>query len=80
VVGLFVRETVLLLLLGLCIGGPLAVAGAHALKSLLFGVAATDPLTLVLSILVLLGASFLATAIPLSRASRVNPVTALRYE
>jgi predicted permease len=80
VVGLFVRETILLLLLGLGIGGPIAIAGSHALKNLLFGIAPTDPWTLVLSILVLLAAALLATGIPLLRASCVNPVTALRYE
>jgi ABC-type antimicrobial peptide transport system permease subunit len=80
VVGLFIRETVVLLLLGLCIGVPIAVAAARALKSLLFGIAPTDPLTLVTSVLLLLGAALLATAIPLRRAARVSPMTALRYE
>ena len=80
IVGLFARESLILLLVGLSIGGPLAIASAHALKSLLFGVAATDPLMLLISVIVLALAALLATSIPLWRAARVDPMVALRWE
>ncbi len=80
VAGLFARESFILVLSGLIIGAPMALASAQALKSLLFGVAVTDPVTLVISIAVLAFAAFLATSIPLWRAAKVNPVVALRWE
>ncbi len=80
VTGLFARESLTLVLVGLIIGTPVALVSAHALRSLLFGVGATDPLTLLISVIVLALAALLATSIPLWRASRVNPVIALRWE
>jgi predicted permease len=80
VASLFARESLILVLVGLAIGAPVALVSAHALRSLLFGVGATDPLTLLISVVVLALAALLATSIPLWRAARVNPVTALRWE
>jgi predicted permease len=80
VASLFARESVTLVLVGLIIGAPVALVSAHALRSLLFGVGATDPLTLLISVVVLALAALLATSIPLWRAARVNPVIALRWE
>jgi predicted permease len=80
VAGLFARESLILLLAGLAIGAPVALVSAHALRSLLFGVGATDPLTLLISAAVLASAALLATSIPLWRAARVNPMIALRWE
>ena len=80
VANLFARESLALVLIGLVIGAPVALISANALRSLLFGVRATDPWTLFLSIVVLALAALLATSIPLWRAARVNPVIALRWE
>ena len=80
VAGLFARECAALILAGLAIGVPIALVSGRALKSLLFGVAGTDPLTLLLSLVVLALAALLAMAIPLWRAASVNPTIALRYE
>jgi predicted permease len=80
VAGLFARESLILVLAGLIIGAPVALLSAHALRSLLFGVGATDPLTLLISVVVLALAALLATSIPLWRAARVNPIIALRWE
>jgi predicted permease len=80
VASLFARESLILVLVGLIIGAPVALLSAHALRSLLFGVGATDPLTLLISVVVLALAALLATSIPLWRAARVNPVIALRWE
>jgi ABC-type antimicrobial peptide transport system permease subunit len=73
-------ESAILVLAGLSIGGPLALVSANALRSLLFGVTASDPRTLFISITVLALAALLATFIPLWRATRVEPMTALRWE
>jgi ABC-type antimicrobial peptide transport system permease subunit len=80
VIGLFARESLMIMVAGLILGGPLALASSRALSSLLFGVAPTDPWTLLASVLLLLLAALLATSIPLWRASRINPLVALRWE
>jgi len=80
VASLFARESLALIFAGLALGAPIALASGQALKSLLFGVAGTDPLTLFLSLVVLGAAALLAMAIPLWRAASVNPTVALRYE
>jgi predicted permease len=80
VASLFARESLILVLAGLAIGAPVALVSAHALRSLLFGVGAADPLTLIVSVIVLALAALLATSIPLWRAARVNPIIALRWE
>ncbi len=80
VAALFAAESGLWLAVGLGIGGALALACARAFEGLLFGVAGTDPVTLSLSILLLAIAACLGMAMPLWRATRVDPVVALRAE
>ena len=72
------REGAVPLMAGVAVGGLLALAGGQALRGVLFGVAPTDPLTMTGSILVLTGVALAATAIPLWRAVRVDPIVALR--
>ena len=66
------------------IGAVIGLAGAFVLtrwmSSMLFGVTASDPMTYVLVFLVSLGAALLACWLPARRASRVDPLVALRYE
>jgi putative ABC transport system permease protein len=66
------------------VGVVIGVAGSLALtrtmQSLLFGVSATDPLTLVEVVILLAAVSCLASWIPARRATKVDPLVALRYE
>ena len=80
VAALLGRETMGLLLLGAVVVGLLAFACARVLQGVLFGVTAADPPTTVASILLFGAVALLAAAAPLRRASRVEPMVALRSE
>jgi predicted permease len=80
VVWLVLKEALLLLAIGLLIGIPAALALARYVQSQLFGVHFADPLTLIVAIFSLASAAVLAGFIPARRASRVDPIRALRYE
>ncbi len=69
-----------LAMLGTGIGLLGAFAATRMLKSLLFGVSATDPLTFIVIALLLLLVAALACWIPARRATKVDPITALRCE
>jgi putative ABC transport system permease protein len=64
--------------LGLIIGVVAALALAHLMSSMLFGVSATDPVSLLVAILVLGVAALLACLLPALRATRIDPIAALR--
>ncbi|HEY4423836.1 MAG TPA: ABC transporter permease [Pyrinomonadaceae bacterium] len=74
------RKGIMLTAIGAAIGLIGALALTRWMSSLLFGVSATDPATYVIVLLVALGAALLACSIPASRATRVDPLIALRYE
>jgi len=57
-----------------------AVASSRVMGGYVYGITATDPLTLVAASLLLLFVSLLASYLPARRATGVNPVRALRYE
>jgi len=61
-------------------GLAITLAVARSLSSLLYGVEPTDPLTLAASVFLLLGVGALAAFIPAWRASRIDPMAALRHE
>jgi len=80
VMQLILREGMLLVTAGLAIGVPLSLASSHLLHSFLFGLKATDPLSLITVILLLGIVAALAAFIPARRAAKVDPMVALRYE
>ena len=84
VLWLVVREALVLLVIGSALGLPLAVglaqlASAHV-PDLLFGVEATDPLTIAIATLTLACVAVFAAYLPARRASRVDPLVALRCD
>ncbi len=67
-------------LIGLAIGLAGAIALSRLMTSMLFGVSTTDPLTFTGVSVVLLAVALLACLIPARRATRVDPIVALRTE
>src|SRR5579864_1505931 len=80
VLQLVLREGMLLVLFGVAAGIPLSLASSRLLNSFLFGLKATDPLSLIAVIFVLGAVAALAGMIPARRAAKVDPMIALRYE
>ena len=73
-------ESLKLVLLGVVIGLIAALAAGRLVASLLFGLAPADGLTITLAMLVMIAVSSFASYLPARRASRVDPIKALRYE
>jgi ABC-type antimicrobial peptide transport system permease subunit len=80
VVWLVLGQVLRLLAIGLAIGIGVVVVAGQALEGLLYGVRAADPGTIVAVTLVLGAVALLAAWAPAWRASRVDPIEALRYE
>ncbi len=77
---LVIRQSLLLVSIGIVIGLGGAFALTRVMESLLFGISATDRLTFVLISLLLAGIALLASYLPARRATKVDPMIALRYE
>jgi predicted permease len=77
---MILRETLVLVLIGLVIGVPTALFAARFVSSQLFGLQSADPAALISAAVVLTVVALGAGYFPARRASRVNPLTALRYE
>ena len=80
VIRLILSEVAILVGIGLAVGLGLTLAGSKAASSMLFGLKPRDPLTLALTVLILAAIGFGASFLPAHRASRLDPMTALRYE
>jgi predicted permease len=80
VLWMVLREALIMLTIGVIIGVPLSGAGTRALQSMLFGVGLFDPPSIGSSVFLLLAVGILAAFLPARRATRVDPMIALRYE
>lgn len=80
VVWMILRETLLLVVSGVAIGIPVALVLSRFTESFLWGLTPNDPLVIVAAAVTLLGVGALAGYLPARRASRVDPIRALRYE
>jgi predicted permease len=74
------RRALLWTTVGVVIGMPVAMGASRVAESLLFGLSATDPATLAGAAALMLTFGLLAAYIPARRASRIDPIAALKYE
>jgi len=80
VLGAVLKESMILILIGVVFGVPAALAATRLVSTMLFGVGATDATTVAASILLIILVGAAAALLPARRASRVDPMVALRYE
>jgi putative ABC transport system permease protein len=80
VLGMVLAQGAGLVMVGLVLGVVLALALRRILSGMLFGVAPTDPTIFASVVVVLAGVSLLACYLPARRATRIDPLVALRYE
>jgi len=77
---MILRESLILLGIGLALGLPLSLGGLRVLQSQLFELSASDPLTLSGSVLIIASVTLLAAWMPARRATKVDPMVALRCD
>jgi predicted permease len=80
VISMIVSETMGLVVAGLALGGSLSYAAARLIRSRLYGIDPQDPLTIALAAGLLVLVALVATYLPANRASRLDPMAALRRE
>jgi predicted permease len=80
VVWMVLRESLVLVAIGVAIGLPAVLAASKLIKSLLFGLTASDPLALGAASLLMIAVAAFAGYVPARRAARTDPMVALRYE
>jgi len=80
VLWLIMRQVVVVTVVGLAAGVPLAIAGGKAVASLLYGVKPIDPASLVIATVVMTVVAGVAAFVPARRAAQLDPLTALRVD
>jgi macrolide transport system ATP-binding/permease protein len=80
VIWLVLRQAMVMAIVGLAIGLPVAYGSSRLVESFLFGIKANDPLALAAAVGTLVVAAILAGYAPARRASRIDPIAALRHE
>jgi ABC-type antimicrobial peptide transport system permease subunit len=77
---LVIREILLLVVVGIAVGIPITLAGSRLVTNMLYGFHGTDPASLAAAVILLLLVAVFAGYFPARRATRVDPMVALRYE
>jgi predicted permease len=80
VLWMVLRESLVLLVVGLALGLPIAIGGLHYLQSQLYQLSASDPVTMAGSVFIIAAVTVLAAWLPARRASHVDPMVALRCD
>jgi putative ABC transport system permease protein len=80
ILGMILRQSLILTGLGVAIGAIGSLAMTGLLKSLLFGVAPNDPATFIVVAVVLIVSALVASFVPARRAASIDPIAALRSE
>ncbi len=77
---LILREAMLLVLIGVIVGLPAVFLATRFASTFLFGLTPTDPISIGLATVVMFGVTLVAGYIPARKATKVDPLVALRYE
>jgi ABC-type antimicrobial peptide transport system permease subunit len=77
---MILSESLLLLAVGIGLGLPLTLGATRLIKQQLFGLSALDPVTFAVALIVVSGMTLLAAWLPARRATRVDPMVALRCD
>ena len=80
VLRLVLRESMMLVAIGVAVGVAVAMGASRLIETLLFGLAGIDAVSIGMAVLVMVVVSALAGFLPARRASRVDPMVALRYD
>ena len=80
VIWMVMREACMALVIGFALGIPAGIASTRLFQAMLFGISRSDPLSIASTMLVLIAICVTAAIIPVRRATRIDPMVALRYE
>ena len=80
VVRMVLRDALTPVVTGSAVGIVIALVATRLMSAMLYGVSSTDPVTFVLVVVVLIGVALMASAVPATRAARVDPIVALRED
>jgi predicted permease len=80
VLGMVLREAMKLVVIGIIAGIPLALLVSRVFASMLFGLSPTDPVSMLAVVAVLATIATIAGLVPALRATKIDPMVALRYE
>jgi ABC-type antimicrobial peptide transport system permease subunit len=80
IMGMILREGLVMTMVGLIVGLGLGLAVARLSARMLYGISPVDPVSIVATVFILGIASLLASYIPARRAAKIDPMEALRYE
>jgi putative ABC transport system permease protein len=80
VLWMVLKESAWLVVIGIAIGAPMAIAATRLISATLFGLGAADPITILVAALLLIGVAAVASFLPARRAAQVDPMIALRCE